>query len=193
MPKAMDDYFVVMRNDIVDLSGVDGFPTFLMHNMRGFFKSLYQPLADPLWLLFAVAGIAVFVMGWRRRPGRHDATVPLNKGFWFAAAVLLTMWTTPHALVYDWTMLLVPAILLWQARPDWRTQLASLYLIGWIAYPLSVLLTKIQRAVEVTVLVQISVLFFAFALYVITTLFLAEPAAPVNETSESVSRVPAAT
>jgi|GEM_PF-451370 len=179
MPQAMDDYFELARDGLGDLAGIEGFPVLLMFNMRGFFENLYSPLANPLWLLFALGGIAVFVAAWRRRPMQADAGLG-DRAFWFGAAILLTLWTTPHALIYDWTLLLIPTILLWQARPDWRNQLSSLYVLGWISFPLSLLLIKIQQVSDSPTLVQVSVLFFAFALYVITRLFLDRPAPPAT-------------
>jgi hypothetical protein len=56
----------------------------------------------------AVAGIALFVLYWRRRRADRRAI--------FAAAILLSLWIAPHAHLYEWTLLLVPATLLWRPR-----------------------------------------------------------------------------
>jgi len=164
MPTAMADYIDFARGDLNNLADADEFPVFHMHNVRGFFELLVPPVADPLWLVAAVAGIAVFISRWRSGVGMSDGDI--DQPFWFAAAVLLTMWATPHALIYDWTMLLIPAVLLWQARPSWRPQLTGLYIIGWLAYAVSLPLTLAQQAV-LPIALQVSVIFLAFACYIV--------------------------
>ena len=65
-----------------------------------------------LSLASAVAGIAAF--GWFYRK---------HRGEWrllFAASVVLAVWLTPHLLMYDWVLLLIPAAILWTERPHRR-------------------------------------------------------------------------
>ena len=42
----------------------------------------------------------------------------------FAASVLLTLWASPHALIYDWALVAVPAVLLPPSRA---------FAVGWAA------------------------------------------------------------
>ena len=172
MPEATSDYLDFVRNDVNSLAEEEGFPTYHMHNPRGFFELLIPPIADPLWLIVALAGVGGFIYLWRNHGATADQKI--DHAFWFAAAVLLTLWATPHALVYDWTLLLIPAILLWQARPDWHDQLASLYIWGWITYAISLPITLAQQAV-LPIAVQLSVVFLALALYALVRLFLESP------------------
>jgi len=169
MPQAMADWFDFARNGLGDLAGIQEFPNYHMHNPRGFFALLTPPIADPLWLIAAAIGVGAFVYVWREGIGRHDESV--DKPFWFAAAVLVTMWATPHALIYDWTMLIIPAILLWQARPQWHNELASLYIWGWIAYALSLPITLAQQAV-LPVAVQLSTIYLGLAMVALVRLSL---------------------
>ena len=83
---------------------------------RAFWRLLLGPgtLATGLWLLSAAAGFWGFWRVWRANRDRPAVG--------FAAAVLLTLWASPHALVYDWAILSVPAVLLARHAPgDWRT------------------------------------------------------------------------
>jgi len=85
---------------------------------------------------------------WRRHRDRFPLT--------FAAAVALTLWITPHAMIYDWAVLLIPAILLWEEVPEGRGRWRALYALVWLATFLGDPLTYGQwrwfhRAVQVTV------------------------------------------
>jgi hypothetical protein len=67
---------------------------------------------------------------------------------------------TPYAFVYDWTVLLLPAILLWQQQiRGWREAFA----IVWLATFLSIFLTSIQLSV-LPFAVQVSVPALAIAM-----------------------------
>ena len=80
------------------------------------------------------AGLGVFVaLVWRRR-GRQTASL--------AVALLLTPWLTPYILVYDWALLLIPAVLFWRTagatgeRERWLVLAAALWLVALTAGPL---------------------------------------------------------
>ncbi len=89
---------------------------------RAFWRLLLGPgrPATALWLLSAATGLWGFVRVWRAN--RDDVPVV------FAAAVLLTLWASPHAMIYDWAVVAVPAVLL-AGRPGLRWPFA----VGWAA------------------------------------------------------------
>ena len=76
--------------------------------------------------------------------------------FAFSAAVLLTLWISPYAMVYDWSILLIPATLLWRHvptdQPRWRVLFAAVWLVSLVSGPL----VRGQLAV-VPIAVQVSV------------------------------------
>ncbi len=90
-----------------------------LHSTQGFWILLLPDYAEAAKLLSVVSslfGVAALVLVWRRF--REDGSIL------FAAAVLLTLWISPYAMIYDWSILLVPASLLWRhvpaERPLWR-------------------------------------------------------------------------
>ncbi|MFK7801282.1 MAG: glycosyltransferase family 87 protein [Anaerolineae bacterium] len=160
MPEATAAYFVFSRDVLPNLAEWGKFPVWHMHHPRGFLQLLLPAtVADVLWVGSSLFGVWLFWRLWQREENHVE-----QQSFWFAGAILLTLWTTPHAMIYDWTLLLLPAVLLWQARPDWHTLLRRLFIAGWIAYLLSGPLTAGQLAIS-PVAVQVSVIFYAWALW----------------------------
>ena len=160
MPDAASAYFVFSQETLPNLAELEQFPIWHMHHPRGFLQLLLPATAaDILWIGFSLVGVWFF---WRSyQQVEWDVE---QQPFWFAAAVLLTLWTTPHAMIYDWSLLLIPAILLWQVRPEWHQLLRRIFIWGWLAYMFSGPLTAGQLAI-LPVAVQISVIFYAWALW----------------------------
>lgn len=78
--------------------------------------------ATALWLLTVALGLWGFVRVWRANRG--DGPVL------FAAALLLTLWATPHAMIYEWAVIAVPWVLLDRHAPGgWRWP----FVIAWLA------------------------------------------------------------
>src|SRR5262249_50108176 len=74
------------------------------------------------WVCTLIA-LAAFLVFWRR----HHGEMPLM----FAAAVFVTLWASPHTMGYDWSLVLIPAVLLWERRPQHRDQWLPLCAGGW--------------------------------------------------------------
>lgn len=150
-PEASRAYLHFARTVLPDLPHWQEFPLWHLHTVRGFWRMLipeWPLLGDALTLLLAGLGIVGGYRFWRR----HRTCVPLA----FAAAVVLTLWITPHAMIYDWAVLLIPAILLWEEAPQWRGRWRALYALIWLATFLGGPLTYgqwqlLHRAVQVTV------------------------------------------
>ncbi|HQE93093.1 MAG TPA: glycosyltransferase family 87 protein [Anaerolineae bacterium] len=151
LPDASRAYLDFSRNVLPGLPGWQTFPLWHLHTVRGFWRLLLPGaprVADGLTLLVSVVGVAGFAVLWRQRRADQDVL--------FAAAICLTLWLTPHAMVYDWAILLVPALLLWRAQPDMRGKLRAVYALLWIALLLSGPLTVMQLRVW-PLAVQISI------------------------------------
>jgi len=91
----------------------------------GFLTNAYSPARVGTALLPAVSGASsVFLLiAWGVGIWAFVVFKRRHEDEWkllFAAAVVLGVWMTPHLLVYDWTVLLVPATILWVERPDLR-------------------------------------------------------------------------
>ena len=84
----------------------------------------------------------------------------------YAAAVCLTQWLAPHAMIYDLSLLVIPAVLLWEHAPDHRYRWRSLFAGVWLALLFSGPLTYLQSAVlQLPFVLQISVPVWGMAFY----------------------------
>ena len=160
-PQASQAYLKFALTVLPDLAAWQQFPLWHLHTVRGFWRLLLpgQPVwAHALTALFSLAGPLLFVRLWRHTR-RYAALL-------FAAAVALTLWLTPHAMIYDWSLLLIPAVLLWQELPGLRARWPLLFAAVWLATLVGSSLSAVQLralpiAVQVSVPVLGAVLFYA--------------------------------
>ena len=82
------------------------------------------------------------------------------------AAICFTIFITPHAMIYDWVLLLIPAVLLWQAYPELKQYLkvvfAGIWLVSLLSGPLTFLQLKflpvaVQISVPITLILLVDV------------------------------------
>jgi len=116
-------------------------------------------LADVLTGVMAIWGIVAF--------GRFRKRYLEDRALLGAGATCLTLWLTPHAMIYDWALLLVPAVVLWQRLPDlhegWRIMFAAIWLATLVSGPLTLLqLRFLPCALQVSVPVLLVVLLTAY-------------------------------
>ncbi len=140
LPEATVAYARFAVNLYPDLPSWKEFPLWHLHSPRGFWRLLLpgQPrLADALAFLSALLAIGAVLRFWQRH--RADARR-------FAAAVALTLYLTPHAMIYDWAILLLPAVLLWEHAPAARPILRAAFALVWLAFfpgaPLTALMVR---------------------------------------------------
>ena len=159
LPESSRFYMDLSRNVLPGILRQEGFPLWHAHTPRAFWLLLMpgQPsLGETLALLSTVLGIVIYFFYWRKL--RREPTLQ------FAGAVCLTLWTTPHAMIYDWTILLIPAILFWEKRPNCRGLWKVLFALIWVATFLSGPLTLAQSKI-LPFAVQVSIPVFIFVLY----------------------------
>ena len=160
LPDASRAYLELVRSTIPDMVYQDQFPLWHLHSQRGFWILLFpgqKLLVEGLSLLLSVAGIVAYIFFWRGNRKEPDLL--------FAGAICLTIWITPHAMIYDWSILLIPAILFWQARPELQNIWKPLFTLVWIATFLSGVLTYAQMMI-IPFAIQISIPLLLFALIV---------------------------
>jgi hypothetical protein len=75
----------------------------------------------------------------------------------FPAAVFLSLWASPHALVYEWALLVAAAVVVWERFPDRRDAWVCLFALAWVALAISTPLAKSQIAAGWPVAVQVAV------------------------------------
>lgn len=115
-----------------NLMSVEGFPMWNATSVQAFWLALlpgFKGLAQALYLVGALLFLFFFLKFWRKNRNLQPVM--------FSAAVVWLVLTIPYIMVYDWTLLLVPAILLWenvqQLRPQWQATYAFLWVITFIS------------------------------------------------------------
>jgi len=126
-----------------------GLPTLVRFRSPGFLRSTLSPygffsLLVPgqdavvygLTIAAALGGMLWFWLFWRDH--RTDLT-----GL-FSLSVVLSLWMSPRAVVYDWTLLLIPAVILATQRMDLKDTWLGLGGLVALAATISVQLTQTQ-------------------------------------------------
>ena len=126
LPDASRSYIDLALNFLPGMIYQDQFPLLHLHSLRGFWVLLFPG---------------------NRSVGRRVISHPFN--YWhiwhtsctgvknrgeisllFAGAVCLTIWITPHAMIYDWSILIIPAIIFWQKLSRNKTIIKDHVCIG---------------------------------------------------------------
>jgi alpha-1,2-mannosyltransferase len=160
LPDATQAYLDLTRNVLPAWQTQPGYQLYHLHTVRGFWLLLlphHQGWADAISFSLMAVGLLGFVFFWRRY--RQQRTLL------FAGMICFTLWINPHAMIYDWTVLLIPALLLWQHVPNLRIGWKVLYASIWLVTFLSSLLTFVQLQWS-PFAVQISVPVYGLVVYV---------------------------
>jgi len=109
---------------------------------KGFWHTLL-PTASATWqsaltLSCTLLGLVWFLLIWRK--WHHDTAIM------FGAVVAITLWTSTHALTYEWALILIPAILWWERLPEARHDFYLPYAVAWFGLLLSMDLCWAHRA-----------------------------------------------
>lgn len=142
MPEASKAYLEISRTMLSSLLSREQFPLWHAHTWRAFWYLLFPgqlSIAEIFGLAFSIAGLAFFFMFWRKHRNEDSLL--------YAVAVCLTLWVSPHAMIYDWAVLLIPAVMLWEIytplRHTWKPLFAFLWIITFLSGPLTVAQIKI--------------------------------------------------
>lgn len=173
LPEASRAYMDLARTFLPGMIYQEQFPIWHLHSLRGFWILLSSGnrwLSEGLSMLLSVVGVVAFYFFWRK--------YRTERNILFAGAICLTIWISPHAMIYDWSILVIPAVLLWQAFPQLRALLKVLYALLWVAVFLSTPLTVAQLKI-LPVALQISLpVLFVVLLIIYRQLMRAGPALP---------------
>jgi hypothetical protein len=159
LPESSRLYLELSRKVLPSMARLEGFQLWHAHTPRAFWLLLMPglpALGEALALLSTAAGIVVFIL-FRRKLRCEPALL-------FGGAICLTLWITPHAMIYDWTILLIPAVLFWEKRPAFRKLWKVLFALIWVAALLSGPLTLAQLKI-LPFAVQVSLPVLMVALY----------------------------
>jgi hypothetical protein len=161
LPDASKDYINLSLNSFTSLLSWEQFPIWHAHTWRSFWYMLlpsHLTMADVLWLIFSLCGLIMLWLFWRHHR-QNDALI-------FAAAICFTIWVSPHAMIYDWAILLIPAFLLWDKQDSLRGIFKPLFALIWISTLMSGPLSYFQL-LFLPFAIQISLPMFAWALVVV--------------------------
>ena len=75
----------------------------------------------------------------------------------FPVAVYLSLWASPHALVYEWALLLSAGIVLWDRLPASRGVWLCLFALAWLGLAVSTPLARTQQMQQWPVVFQAGV------------------------------------
>lgn len=163
LPEASRAFAELAIGGFPSLMTIEGFPLWHAHHLRAFWYMIFPnhpTVVTVLWLLTSGVVIGGF-SGLVRRSGE-------DRRLQFSAAIAVGLLVTPHALAYDWAVLLLPYLLLRHrplsgSRYAWRHVAAALWLTLLIAGPLTQLqLDVFGRALQLTVPVLALAAFYVF-------------------------------
>ena len=124
------------------------------HTPKAFFEMLIPGLpTTAYWGLAAlVSALSIGVAWWvGRRTGAPVAVM-------FPVAVFLSLWASPHALIYEWALLIAAGVVLWERFPLNRDVWLCLFAILWVVLAASTPLSLVQeKYLALPGVVQISV------------------------------------
>ena len=92
-----------------------------------------------IWALTVAVVLPIFGATWRlaRRTGAPVAEM-------FPVAVFLSLWVSPHTLIYEWAILVPAAVVLWERFPERRDVWLCLFIVAWAVLAASTPLAKVQ-------------------------------------------------
>ncbi len=125
IPTAWEQFLATLPDNLK----FDRFEWWKNHTPRAFVRLLFPGTVRTPWegratLAASLLGVAWFVLIWRKR--KHDLRAM------FGAAVLLMLWASPHALIYEWAIAFITGYLWWERAPnrrDWAVPLGVMWLV----------------------------------------------------------------
>lgn len=155
LPEANLSFFRYAWKVLPNLIHLEGFPIWNAFSVQSFWLSIFPrhpALAEFLFWICFVIGIFFFYKFWKKF--QHEKIIV------FSASIILLVWCVPYIMLYDWTLLLIPAILFWNYLPRFQTTWKALFAIMWIAGLLSSNLSYLQAKI-MPIVIQIGIPVFA--------------------------------
>jgi alpha-1,2-mannosyltransferase len=124
------------------------------HTPKAFFEMLMPELPGAVyWVLAGIVSAACVVVAWQvaRRTGAPIAVM-------FPVAIFLSLFASPHSLIYEWALLVAAGVVLWERFPAHRDVWLCLFSIVWAVLAASTPLALVQeKFLKLPVVLQISV------------------------------------
>lgn len=122
------------------------------HTPKAFAEMLVPDVPAVAWAVALLCSGAGVVMAWwvARRTGAPVAVM-------FPVAVFLSLWASPHALIYEWALLVAAGVVLWERFPQRRDTWLCLFALAWLVLTVSTVVAKVQIDLNLPFAVQVSV------------------------------------
>ncbi len=133
-------------------AGFGEFGTWNVVNPKAFFALLLPGLPEVYWPLAVACSFVGIALAWRVKQ-KTGAPVAVM----FPVAVYLSLWASPHALVYEWALLIAAAVVLWERSPASRDVWLCLFALTWVALAVSTPLARMQQMSGLPVVLQVGV------------------------------------
>jgi alpha-1,2-mannosyltransferase len=148
IPDASDAFVKTLRAN----AGWAEFGPWNVMNPKAFFALLLPGLSEAYWLLAVGCSFAGISIAWhvKQKTGAPVAVM-------FPVAVFLSLWASPHALVYEWALVIAVGVVLWEKLPDSRDVWLCLFALAWVGLAISTALAKSQMAAKWPAVIQIGV------------------------------------
>ena len=161
LPEATVEYFVFTQKIASNLMNVEGFPIWNAHSVQSFWLAILPEvtnLTKGLYFISALMGLWLFLRFFRSTK---------NQTLRYGAAICLTVWVTPYIMVYDWVLLIIPAVLFWQESAVVRNELKVIYALIWVVMFFSSALTFLQwsylgRAIQISIPLLLVALYLCY-------------------------------
>ncbi len=179
-PEASLSYLDYTWKALPNLIHLEGFPIWNAFSVQSFWLSIlpvYPALAKSLFWICFMIGIFFFYRFWRKF--RDDKTIV------FSASIILLVWCIPYIMLYDWSLLLIPAVLFWNHLPRFRNTWKALFAIMWSTGLLSSNLAYIQ-AKTFSFMIQIGIPVFAGISIVIYRILIKDKTLIMTKTLENL-------
>lgn len=139
LPEASLSYVDYMMNTIPGMVRVEGSAIWNAYATLSFWQTLlpnFPGLAQTFYLISLGFGLFYYL--------KFFMKFFTEKPIIYSATIVWTIWSIPYLNVYDWSLLLIPAVLLWHHAPASRSIWKLIYSFIWVITLISSEFTSYQ-------------------------------------------------
>jgi hypothetical protein len=153
VPDGSNSFVLTLRSNL----GFKEFGAWNIVSPKGFWELILPGLPLVSLILAALCSLAGIGVAWvvKQRTGAPIAAM-------FPVAIFLSLWASPHTLVYEWALLIPAAIVLWEELPGHADVWLCLFALAWVALAISTPLAKSQISAGAPVVVLLGVPILGF-------------------------------
>jgi len=148
LPDASWAFVETLRDNV----GFGGERMWNKHTPKAFFEMLLPGRPHVYWPL-TLALVAVSIAVAYRLERRTAGALPVL----YPVAVFLSLWASPHALIYEWAIALAAAVVIWERFPARRDVWLCWFALAWVALAVSTVVAKVQIDLELPFTIQVSI------------------------------------